>query len=252
MTDFRRLLFLIILLLHVDLFFARAGGGRGGGGGGGFGGGHSIGGSYRGFYLGYKGERPLTAEDKKMIVIGLLVGPGLLLVYVAFITYLYFRKGPRNKKIIGRLRKHDEFWNYEKIIGYSKGFYLEVQKHWSSNSLKDIEHKLTPSLFRQQQSILNKYKKKRLVNMVEAIVIEKAYVIYFDDYLDNDKDIVAVMIEGQMKDYFRSPVMNSETAETEKFKDAFVFLRRGEEMILSEIINEPDRYDVATIKNTLE
>lgn len=88
--------------------------------------------------------------------------------------------------------------------------------------------------------------------MVENVEIENARVIYFDDYLDNEKDSLAVLIEGSMKDYFRSPLMNSDSVKMEKFRDAFVFIRRDGKMILSEIINEPDRYDIATVKNTIE
>lgn len=250
----KSLILIFFLLLHFEEAFARAGGGGRSGGGGSRGGGGRYGGwggrSYGGYSFNRHG-RPLTPEEKRNALICVILVPLVFFSYTGIISYLYFTKGKRNKKKIEKRKTLDGFWDHDKIIDYSKDIYVEVQTHWSGGSLKDIETKLTPSLFRQQQSILKRYKKRKLYNRVEDITIEKAGIIYFDDYIDNSKDLVAVLIEGEMKDFFGLRE-DAKLYEKEKFRDAFVFLRNGNGLLLHEIINEPDKYEIATVKNSIE
>lgn len=245
LSTFKLFILIFFLLFNFETAFARAGGGgHGGGGGGGFHGG------FGGYGLSRHG-RALTPEEHRNATIGIILTALIFLGYPAVISYLYFTKGPRNKKKVEKRKILDDFWDHDKIINYSKEFYLEVQKEWSAGSLKNIERKLTPSLFRQQQSILNRYRKRKMYNKVEDIEIEKVVVIYFDDYIDNSKDSVAIMIEGKMKDYFGTNE-DAKFYEKEKFRDAFVFIRRDNELLLHEIINDPDRYQIAHAKNSIE
>lgn len=239
------LILIFFLLFNFETTFARAGGGRGGGGGGG-----GYGGGFSGYGLSRHG-RPLTEAERKRANIAIMIVSLIFIGYPTIITYLYITKGKRNKKKIEKRKQFDSFWDHDKIISYATDFYLEVQKEWSSGSLKKIENKLTPLLFRHQQSVLNRQRKHRLYNKVEEIEIEKTIIIYFDDYIDNSKDCVAVMIEGQMKDYFGSKE-DARLYEKEKFRDAFVFMRNGNELLLHEIVNEPDRYQIAHVKNSIE
>ena len=242
-------LFILVffLLFNFEVAFARAGGG--GGGHGGSGGGGFYGG-YRGYGLSRHG-RPLTPEERRNATVCIILTGLILFGYPAVITYLYFTKGQRNKKKVEKRKILDDFWDHDKIINYTKEFYLEVQKEWSTGSLKNIESKLTPALFRQQQSILNRYRKRKMYNKVEDIEIEKIEVIYFEDYIDNSKDSVAILVEGKMKDYFGTKE-DANLYEKEKFRDAFVFMRRGNELLLHEIVNDPDRYQIAHAKNSIE
>ena len=214
------------------------GGSRGGGMGGGSFGGYSV----------SRYGRPVSPQQFAM---GLTLAFLIVFTYPAVISYLYFVKGKKSEKRMANRKTLDDFWDHAKIIDYAEKFYFEIQEHWSSGSLKNIEHELTASCFRQQQNSLNRYKKKNISNHVEDITIHKSMIVYFDDYTDNSMDSVAVMMEGYLKDYFGAKE-DAEFIEREKFRDVFVFMRKNNGLLLHEIINDADKYQIATAKNTIE
>lgn len=145
----------------------------------------------------------------------------------------------------------DPFWDHDKIIEYTNRFYIELQQAWSKGDLLSLRQKLSPQLYRSYMGILNRNRVRGVRNITEEIEITKTGVIYFDDYFENSKDAVAILIQGNMKDYYsRSGVIP--TAEKKPFKDAYVFVRKNNQLILDEIINEPDFYQVTKPKTYTE
>lgn len=230
---------------------AGSGGGSGGGhsfGGGGYGGYHSYG--RYGYYYNGSG-RPLTHTEVMILIWGTILVFAALLSYALYITYLYRNKGKINKRKLQSRFKTDSFWDYGKIDNYTRTFYVELQNAWSKGDLREIQHKISPRLYRNYTGILNRYKRRGLYNIVEDVDIKETAVIYFDDYIDNNKDSVAMLISGELKDYFSRSGANK-TVEKTPFKDAFVFIRKNNELILDEILNEPDFYQITKPTNYIQ
>jgi hypothetical protein len=225
--------------------------GSGGGGGHSFGGGGSYGGGYHGYGGHYGYHRPLSHTEVMILVWGTILVFSAILIYAAYITYLYRNKGKINKRKLKSRFKTDPFWDYEKISAYTKTFYVELQNAWTKGDLRDVQHKISPRLYRNYTGILNRYKRRGLYNIIEDIDIRETAVIYFDDYSDNDKDSVAMLISGEMKDYFSRSGSNK-NVEKAPFKDAFVFIRKNNELILDEILNEPDFYQLTKPENYIQ
>jgi hypothetical protein len=226
--------------------FSRAGGGGGSHGGSG---GHFSGGSHSHYHSHSSGDNHDTEDqdpESMLILICYVIG-----IYAACVTFLYYIKPWLNKRKMKASFVEDSFWDHDKIIDYSNQFYQDLQKAWSSGSLLTLRDKISPPLYRNYMGILNKNKVRGVLNIVENVEISKTGVIYFDDYFDNSKDTIAILIQGQMKDYYsRSGVIP--TADKKPFKDAYVFIRKNNQLILDEIINEPDFYQITKPKNYIE
>lgn len=231
--------------------FSRAGGGSSGG--------HSSGGFHSGSYgysryghYGYYGpSASLTHNQVICLIICFLMLFLVVLIYAIRITYLYKNKGKINKDKLNERFLLDSFWEHEKIMNYTKEFYIELQNCWSKGDLNSMKHKLSPKLFNQYKGMLSRYKSRGLLNIVEDIDIKNLSVIYFDDYIDNSKDSIAILIEGELKDYFVH-IGYTKNVEKQNFKDAFVFIRNNNDLILTEILNNPDFYQIAKPKTFIE
>lgn len=236
--------FLYTFLLISFFAFSRAGSGGGSHGGSG---GHSGGGSH--YYGGshhHHGSGDDTSGEITFFILFGVVG-----LYAAYMTFLYYFKPRMNKRKMKASFAEDPFWDHDKIMDYANRFYLELQQAWTKGSLLSLKDKISPPLYRNYMGILNKNKINGIRNTTEEIEITKTGIIYFDDYFDNSKDVIALLIQGQMKDYYsRSGVIP--TAEKKPFKDAYVFIRRNNQLILDEIINEPDFYQVTKPKTYTE
>jgi hypothetical protein len=248
-------LFLYTFLLIGLFAFSRAGSGGGshGGSGGHFSGGgyHSYGNHHNGHGSYYHEPRPLTHNE---IITLLIVGSGLflaILLYAGYITYLHFFKGKINKNKIRSRFEKDAFWDHDQLLAEAAASYIEFQQAWSKADLTTVRDKLSLRFYRHYTGILNRYKKNGVLNIVEEVVIKDSSVIYFDDYDDNSKDVIAILMSGEMKDYF-SRSGRDETILKKEFKDACVFHRKNNRLILDEIINEPDFYRVIKPKNYIE
>ena len=245
-----RIIFTYFFIVCCSLsVFSRAGGGSFSGGGSGGGGYH---GGYGYYGYGYHGRSVSLTHNE---VIALLIGVSILFlglfIYAARITYLLKNNGKLNKEKLKVRFEHDAFWNHDKIINYTYQFYIELQEAWSKGDLTSIKQKMSPQLYRQYTSILNRYKSRGLSNIIEGIEIKEASVIYFDDYIDDSKDSIAILIKGELKDYF-AHIGYIKNVEKQKFKDAFVFVRSNDNLILTEIINEPNFEQITKPKNHIE
>ncbi len=245
--------FLYIFLFFCSVAFSRAGSGVSHGGSGShFGGGGYHGyGNYGGYAYHYNESRPLTHKEVMVLVICMISVVLALTAYAGYITYLYYNKGKINKKKLQLRFEKDSFWDYDKIVLHATTLYIELQKTWSIGDLTSVKQKLSPRLYRNYSGILSRYKKRGLYNIVEDIEIKETSIIYFDDYDDNSKDTVALLIAGELKDYF-SNSGPGKTSSKKPFKDAYVFTRKNNQLILDEILNEPDHYQITKPINYIE
>lgn len=175
----------------------------------------------------------------------------VLLAYGGYVTYRYYYNGRINQKKIQSRRKTDDFWDYDQLIKQACLSYVELQLAWSKNDLTRIKEELSPRLYRSYTGILSRYRKRGITNFIEDIKITDCRVIYFDDYKDDSRDEIAFLISGEMRDYFSSSGRDT-TVPVKPFKDACVFIRRDNRLILDEIVNEPDFYQITKPKNYIE
>lgn len=193
----------------------------------------------------------MTPGEKRAllyIIIGVFT---LVSGYAAYITYLYRNKGRINKEKMTRSHERDAIWDHDQIIASAEDTFMKLQAAWTLRDLRPVKQLLSSSFYRNNAYILDRYKARKIVNVVEDITIDKVSIIYFDDYLDDRRDSVAVLVEGRLKDYI-IPETAPRVGRIESFKDALVFLRTGNNWVLDEIINNPDFYQVTKPKTFIE
>lgn len=238
-------LFLYLFLLAGFVAFSRAGSG-GGSHSSSSGGYHSSSRSYHYHNTHYGSGSPDTFHFPFYLVI-----VGALVIYALTVSYLYYVKPIINKRKMKASFERDAFWDHDQLTDHARRFYPELQQAWSGGDLLPIREMLSPRLYRSLMGMLHKHKAGGVRNVVEDVEIDSIGVIYFDDFYDNSKDKVAILIQGSMRDYFSGPGVTP-SADKKPFKDACVFIRQNNQLILDEIINEPTLYHVATRDNQIE
>lgn len=240
-TSMKRTFIFFFLCINQITLFARAGGGIGGGGRGGSWGGGGFG-RYHGFgsmgrYSGYSpGENDAATA---LALIGGIFTFGFLLLFLFY--FLGERK--RTKKTIGKSRKFDAFWNEQNMRDHIRKIFPQIQQAWTDRDLSKISHLTTLDFINSQNSILKDYKRRKLINVVEDISIDRIRITDIHDDEDNSKDKFAAFIQGKMKDYLMPE--NADRAEYSKntervlFEDLYIFRRKADQWKLDKIINNP-------------
>lgn len=201
------------------------------------------------FVGGRIGTIKLTEKERFQANIILLCLLLFVTSFVSIIFYKYYTKGTSNKKKLQKLYPNDSFWNNEKIVNYAKNYYIEYYKHWCNNDLTPIKDSMKKNCFSFSQKILSRYNRNGIKHLITDVSINRISIISIKDYIDDSKDQVSVLIEGNCKDYFYPKKTDSTK---EKFKDVFIFIREENKLVLCDINYDPDYSEIAFEKNFIE
>lgn len=237
--------FVLMTCLHLcETAFARAGGGgshssshKGGG---------YSGGSY--YYYGhhhYGASRPPTLTE--LIVVLCISALILFLMFRGFRILILARRQRTNKKL-DHASKKDSFWNKEKMIQLVHDVYPQIQAAWTQRELKTVSHLVSLHFIQKYQPLLNSYKLRKIINVLDCIKIDTVSIIKIIDDTDNNKDQFRAYIKGEMRDYFANEKgfaqLTQANSATDQFEDIFIFIRKDQTWLLDDIINDPSSFEL--------
>ncbi len=217
------LLVLLVLtaLLYADTLFARGGGGGGTGGGG-------------------KGPFSLIA----FIIWG---------IYTIIVSVVLFFKKMDARSVSAS--NTDKMWDITLLENTTEQFFYKFQDAWMKRDLNPIRDMMTSNFYDSYQWQLDGMKTRGEVNMMEDISLSSVNIISCKDYIDNKKDSFTAYIKGSIVDYTinetTNEVIKNSGKESEKFVDAYVFLRAGNKWLADKVFNEPSLgviFDAASFK----
>jgi len=239
-TTFIRFLLFFALMALVITVQARAGGGFSGGrGGGSFGGGYGYGHYYYG-----SGSSSVSPFATRVIMVVTLCFTALF--FFAF-SLLLVRSRQKARKKLEHAQTFDQFWNEEKMKNHVREIFPKIQSAWMSRELITVSDIVTPKFIGTYQPLLNHYKRKKMLNIIDQVSIEKINIVDVHDDQDNTKDRFAAYIKGSMVDYLahESQGITGTIAHAgiEGFEDLYIFKRKENTWLLDHIVNEPETRD---------
>lgn len=121
-------------------------------------------------------------------------------------------KSPRNIKtnqtitqtksesqIENEIKAHDELFNKEEIIAWSKTLFVKLQQAWTKRNWAEIRPFETEKLFEQHKSQLQGYINNNQINVMDRICVLNAEL--FDYRISGDKEILTIKLTSRMQDY---------------------------------------------------
>jgi predicted lipid-binding transport protein (Tim44 family) len=168
-------------------------------------------------------------------------------MFYGFAIVLKIRKQKTAKKI-QKSAESDPLWNHNNLIDMVREVYPQIQEAWTMRELKNVAHLVTLSFIQKHQPILNGYKQRNIINVLDSITVEDIVITSIKDDNDNSKDLFKVYLKGKMRDFLThekgfTQLMNKQS-NINNFEDLFIFVRNNNSWLLHDIINEPTGFDI--------
>jgi hypothetical protein len=141
---------------------------------------------------------------------------GSFIIFIIIVLAIgYFRKKsgsptqyrPQNSRtyikpeeqIISEIQEHDELFNKDEIIAWSKTLFVKLQQSWTKRDWAEIRTFETNSLFEQHKSQLQGYIDNNQINVMDRICVN--YANLYDYRISGDKEILVIKLNSRMQDY---------------------------------------------------
>lgn len=108
-------------------------------------------------------------------------------------------------QIVSEIQAHDELFNKEEIIAWSKDLFVRLQQAWSKRDWSEIRVFETNTLFEQHKNQLQGYIDNGTINVMDRICVN--YANLYDYRVSGDKEILVIKLNSRMQDY----IINAET-----------------------------------------
>lgn len=192
-----------------------------------------------------------TPGEKKVLVYLCIAFIVSVSAYAIYITYLYRNKGRINQRKMKARAEKDAAWDHDQIIAHSKKIYMELQKAMTAMDLLPVKSRVSDTFYRWHLSVIYRYKRAGMRHVIKNVSISEASIVYFEDYKNDFKDTVAVLISGTSSDYYITSDLRRHR-QSAAFKEILIFTRNEKGWILDEIVNNPDFYQVTKPNNFIE
>lgn len=166
-----------------------------------------------------------------------IVGLLFLINYFLVVIIAYF-KNLHVKKILKRIARKDDAWEYNKIQQGIKDCFYMVQEAWRCRNQRLAIEYTTQRLYTEHKTQLDRMKRRKHVNILSDIKINKIDLIELHDFDDNDKDGFCALIHGSMVDYTvheTTRELIEGNKDSKKFIELWHFQRQGDKFVLSQI-----------------
>lgn len=180
-----------------------------------------------GYYSGSSGSS--FFDDFFLFMIIRNLGPGLILIIIIFAFFYYYRrKGRRNevdrnfdylrarernnrqknrqalfgvddKSIEDSIQQDDPLFNKAEFLNYVSDTFIKLQYAWSDRNLEEVRYIISPELYEQTNSQVQRYIQNKQINKLERISVNMSRLYSYDK--QGDRDILRVVIESKMVDY---------------------------------------------------
>ena len=102
-------------------------------------------------------------------------------------------------QIVSEIQAHDELFNKDEIIAWSKDLFVRLQQSWSKRDWSEIRVFETNSLFEQHKNQLQGYIDNNTINVMDRICVN--YANLYDYRISGDKEILVIKLNSRMQDY---------------------------------------------------
>ena len=135
----------------------------------------------------------------------------IIAIVIVAIIFASNKGGPQNisnipnlnrkteNEIIEEIKAHDELFNKDEIISWSKNLFVKLQQAWSKRDWSEIRVFETNSLFEQHKNQLQGYIDNGTINIMDRICVN--YANLYDYRISGDKEILIIKLNSRMKDY---------------------------------------------------
>ena len=105
----------------------------------------------------------------------------------------------RTDEITGIMNEKDPNFTPNDFITYAKRVYVDIQDAWSKRNLEPVRPVLHPNLYQQTQTQVKKKIEDGIINYLERIAVNTAYLSGYRR--DDDYEYMIVYLSAQMIDY---------------------------------------------------
>lgn len=103
------------------------------------------------------------------------------------------------EQIVNEIKAHDELFNKDEIIAWSKTLFVKLQQSWTKRDWAAIRPFETNQLFEQHKSQLQGYIDNNQINVMDRICVN--YANLYDYRISGDKEILVIKLNSRMQDY---------------------------------------------------
>ena len=103
------------------------------------------------------------------------------------------------EQIVSEIQAHDELFNKDEIIAWSKDLFVRLQQSWSKRDWSEIRVFETNALFEQHKNQLQGYIDNNTINVMDRICVN--YANLYDYRISGDKEILVIKLNSRMQDY---------------------------------------------------
>ncbi|MBR3002560.1 MAG: TIM44-like domain-containing protein [Clostridia bacterium] len=118
------------------------------------------------------------------------------------LTGTQYQPQPTHKseqQIISEIQEHDELFNKDEIIAWSKDLFVRLQQSWSKRDWSEIRVFETNALFEQHKNQLQGYIDNNTINVMDRICVN--YANLYDYRISGDKELLVIKLNSRMQDY---------------------------------------------------
>lgn len=112
----------------------------------------------------------------------------------------------KQMQIESQIQLHDENFNKEEFISWSKNLFIKLQQAWTARDWSIIRVFETENLFEQHKNQLQGYISNNQINVMDRICINYAHLYHYQ--VEGDKEILMVRLNSRMTDYIIDATTN--------------------------------------------
>lgn len=119
--------------------------------------------------------------------------------YIQKTTNPNIKQNKSETQIENEIKAHDELFNKEEIIAWSKTLFVKLQQSWTKREWSEIRKFETNQLFEQHRAQLQGYIDNNQINVMDRICIN--YANLYNYRISGEKEFLTIKLDSRMKDY---------------------------------------------------
>lgn len=116
--------------------------------------------------------------------------------------------GVSDSSIESQIQSEDPMFNKAEFLAWASDMFVKLQYAWSDRNLENIRYFITPELFEQTNSQVQRYIANKQINKLERVSVNLARLYSFEH--QGDRDVLRIVLESKMIDY----IIDEQTGKT--------------------------------------
>lgn len=107
--------------------------------------------------------------------------------------------GVSDKQIEDSIQADDPLFNKAEFLTWAGDMFVKLQYAWSDRNLETIRYFITPELYEQTNTQVQRYITNKQINKLERVSVNLSRLYSYDK--QGDRDILRIVLESKMNDY---------------------------------------------------